>query len=48
MIEIQGGITIGPGIIIGDTPVFFTPIFFVTEEDNFLISETDQNFIEET
>jgi hypothetical protein len=48
MIELGAGITVGPGIIIGDTPVFFTPVFFVTEEDNFLISETDQNFIEET
>ena len=48
MIELGPGITVGPGIVIGDTPVFFTPVFFVTEEDNFLISETDQNFIEET
>jgi hypothetical protein len=48
MIELGPGITVGPGIIIGDTPVFFTPVFFVTEDDNFLVSETDQNFIEET
>ena len=45
MIEIQGGITIGAGITIGNVPVFFN--FFITEDDNFLISETDQNFIEE-
>jgi hypothetical protein len=28
-VEVQGGITIGPGIIIGD--VFAVPAFFVTE-----------------
>jgi hypothetical protein len=47
MIELGAGITVGPGIIIGDTPVFFTANLFVTEDDNFLIAETDQNFIEE-
>jgi hypothetical protein len=47
MIELGAGITVGPGIIIGDTPVFFTANLFVTEDDNFLISEINQNFIEE-
>ena len=47
MIEIGQGIEIGPGIIIGDTPVFFTPVLFITEDNNFLVSELDQNFIEE-
>jgi len=48
MIELGAGITVGAGIIIGDVPVFFTPVFFITEDENFLISETNQNFIEET
>jgi len=48
MIELGAGITVGPGIIIGDTPVFFDPVFFITEDNNFLISQIDQNFIEET
>lgn len=48
MIELGAGITVGPGIIIGDTPVFFVPVFFDTENDNLLVSETGQNFIEET
>ena len=47
MIEIGGGITIGAGITIGHVPAFVTINFFITEDDNFLISETDQNFIEE-
>ena len=47
MIELGAGITVGPGIIIGDVPVFFTPTLFITENDTFLVSETDQNFIEE-
>jgi hypothetical protein len=45
MIEIQGGITIGGGIIIGDVPV--TIVEFVTEDDLFLISQTGDQFIEE-
>jgi hypothetical protein len=48
LIELGPGITVGPGIIIGDVPVFFTPVYFITEDENFLVSETDQNFIEET
>jgi len=45
MIELGGAITIGGQIIIGDVPVF--TVYFITEDDNFLISQTDQNFIEE-
>ena len=45
MIEIQGGIEIGGGIIIGDAPVY--PIYFITEDSNFLVSQTDEYFIEE-
>jgi hypothetical protein len=45
MIEIQGGITIGGDVIIGDVPVL--PVFFITEDNNNLISETGQFFIDE-
>jgi hypothetical protein len=45
MIEIQGGITIGGDIQIGDIPA--NPIFIVTENDNNLITETGVYFIEE-
>jgi hypothetical protein len=45
MIEIEGGITIGPGILIG--PKNAIPTDFITEDSNFLISEDDKNFIEE-
>jgi hypothetical protein len=45
MIEIGGAITIGGQIVIGDVPVF--TVYFITEDDNFLVSQTDQNFIEE-
>jgi len=44
MIEIEGGIEIGGGIIIGDAPV---SIYFITEDSNFLVSQTDDYFIEE-
>jgi hypothetical protein len=47
MIEIGGAITIGGQIIIGPVPVFVETMFFITEDNNDLISETDQNFIEE-
>lgn len=47
MIEIQGGITIGNGIIIGPVPAIFTINPFITEDDNNLISEIGQDFIEE-
>jgi len=45
MVIIQGGITIGPGVVIG--PVLVLAVQFITEDNNYLISETDQNFIEE-
>jgi hypothetical protein len=45
MINIGGNITIGGQIIIGDVPAF--TVFFISEDDNFLVSQTDQNFIEE-
>jgi uncharacterized membrane protein len=45
MIEIGGGITIGGQIIIGPVPIVIK--YFVTEDDNFLVSQTDQNFVEE-
>lgn len=44
MIEIGGGIDIGTGITMGDVTALAT--FFVTEvTEDYLISETDQNFI---
>ena len=48
MIEIQGGITIGPGITIGTVPVFVVTNFFVTQNgvDN-LVTENNDPFIEE-
>jgi hypothetical protein len=45
MIDIGGNIEIGGQIVIGPVPVF--TVFFITEDDNFLVSQTDQNFIEE-
>jgi len=47
MIEIQGGVTIGGGIIIGDIPVIIPIVFFITEDNNDLITEDDNNLIEE-
>jgi hypothetical protein len=47
MIEIGAGITIGPGIILGDTPAFIVVYYFVTEDDQQLITENDLNLIEE-
>jgi hypothetical protein len=45
MIEIGGAITIGGQIVIGDVPAYV--LYFVTEDDNFLVSQTDDNFVEE-
>lgn len=45
MIIIGGNIEIGGQIIIGNVPVF--TVYFITEDDNFLVSQTDQNFVEE-
>ena len=46
-IEIQGGISIGGGIIIGNVPVIITYNDFITEDGNFLVTETNDNFVEE-
>ena len=45
MIEIGGSVTIGGQIIIGDVPAYV--LYFITEDDNFLVSQADQNFVEE-
>jgi hypothetical protein len=45
MIDIGGNITIGGQIIIGPVNVLLND--FITEDSNFLVSETDQNFVEE-
>jgi hypothetical protein len=47
MIIIGGGITIGPGIVIGDRAAIQLINDFITEDNNFLVSETNENFIEE-
>ena len=47
MIEIGAGISIGPGITIGQVPVFVTITDFITEDSNYLVSESGDNFIEE-
>lgn len=47
MIEVGGGITIGPGIVLSIDPVPGIVTTFITEDTNFLISETGSNFIEE-
>ena len=47
MIEVGGGITIGPGVTLGQVPVFVTITDFISEDNNYLVSESDYNFIEE-
>jgi len=47
MIEIGGGITIGGQIIIGDVPVFITYNYFITEDSNNLVTQTDDPLVEE-
>jgi hypothetical protein len=48
MIEVGAGISIGPGITLGDVPVFVTITQFITEDSaNFLVDQSDNNFIEE-
>lgn len=47
MIEVGGGISIGPGVTLGQVPVFVTITDFITEDNNYLVSESDYNFIEE-
>jgi hypothetical protein len=45
MIIIGGNITIGGQIVIGPVPIY--TVYFVTQDDNSLVSQTDDNFIEE-
>jgi hypothetical protein len=48
MIEVGGGISIGPGITLGAVPVFVTITEFITEDSaNFFVDQSDNNFIEE-
>jgi hypothetical protein len=47
MIELGAGITIGAGVTIGQTAALVTINYFVTEDDNQLISEDGFEFIEE-
>ena len=47
MIEVGGGILIGPGITLGQVPVFVTITDFITEDSLYLVSESNDNFIEE-
>lgn len=47
MIEVGGGISIGPGIALGQVPVFVTITDFITEDSLYLVSESDDNFIKE-
>ena len=45
MIQIGGQIEIGGQIVIGNIPAY--TVYFITEDDNFLVSQTDENFVEE-
>ena len=47
MIEIDGGIIIGGGVTIGDVPVFITYNYFITEDGNNLVTQTDDPLVEE-
>ena len=47
MIEVEGGITIGPGITLGNVPVFVVVNYFITEDSNQLTSQSGDDFIEE-
>jgi len=48
MIEIGGGIEIGPGIIINTQASVLDVAYFITDTaSDFLVSETGNNFIEE-
>lgn len=44
-VEIQGGITVEGQVIIGDIGIF--PVYFITEDNNFLVSQTDDNFVDQ-
>ena len=45
MIEIGGQIIIGGQVVIGNVPLEVA--YLITETDNFFISETGENFVEE-
>jgi len=45
MITLGGNIIVGGQIVIGNVPIY--AIYFISEDDNFLVSQTDQNFVEE-
>jgi hypothetical protein len=45
MIDIGGNVTIGGQIVIGPVPAFVA--YFITQDDNFLVSQADDNFVEE-
>lgn len=47
MIEIGAGITIGAGVTIGSEPALVIVSYFVTEDDNLLITQNDYNLIAE-
>lgn len=47
MIEIQGGIEIGPGIYMGEFPEPSLAVYFVTQADEYLISESGDYFIDQ-
>ena len=47
MIEVGGGILIGPGIVLGQPGIPGIIIDFITETNDYLTSETGLNFIEE-
>lgn len=47
MIEVGAGITIGPGIVLGQVPAIVTITDFITEDNFYLVSESGNNFIEE-
>lgn len=46
-VEIGTGIEIGSGILISLNPIPTIIFDFITEDGNFLVSETGANFIEE-
>lgn len=47
MIEVGAGIVIGPGITLGQVPAIVIITDFITETGVYLVSESDDNFIEE-
>jgi hypothetical protein len=45
MIEIGGNVAVGGQIVIGNIPIYLND--FISEDGNFLVSQIDQNFVEE-